>query len=215
MLDNHVNLDNTYWNNECKEILLVSDPSKVGDDILISTINFSRGGIQKYESSILKEQNSQSNYADTGRYIYDPNTAIRKAGLFHSISKDFNLNKLSSNSHLYFSDTLSRRFPGRIFELNDRIPFHKFLKKPKYEKANIAVRNFPLTVSEIRKKSGVKEGGDLYIFGTTDHLKNAFFILARKVDWNKTSFIRWIRYKNPELKYSGFNDKVIIIGKEI
>jgi len=168
--------------NECKEILLVSDPSKEGEDILISTINFSRGEIQRYDSSVLKEKNSQSNFADTGRYIYDPNTAIRKAGLFHSIAIDFNLSKLSSNSHLYFSDTLSRRFPGRIFELNDRIPFHKFLKKPMYEKANIAVRNFPLTVSEIRKKSRVKEGGDLYIFGTTDHLKNAFFILARKID---------------------------------
>jgi len=168
--------------NECKEILLISDPGKEDEDILISAINFSKGEIQRYDSSIFKERDSQSNFTDTGRYIYDPNTAIRKAGLFHSIAEDFDLSKLSNNSHLYFSDTLSRRFPGRIFELNDRIPFHKFLKKPMYKKAHIAVRNFPLTVSEIRKKSGIKEGGDLYIFGTTDHHKNAFFILARKID---------------------------------
>ena len=167
--------------NECKEILLISDKSKVDEDIHLTTINFIKGEKQRYDSSILKEQENQAKISDEGNFLYDPNGAIRKAGLFNSIARDFSLSKLSGNSHLYFSDTLSQRFPGRIFELIDRIPFHKFLKKPLLKKANIAIRNFPLSVSEIRKRTGIKDGGDLYIFGTTDHQKHTFFILARRI----------------------------------
>lgn len=167
--------------NECKEILLISDSSQDKDDIRVLTVNFKKGETQKYDSSILNELNSHLDFGGNGRYLYDPNAAIRKAGLFHSIAIDFNLSKLSNNSHLYFSDILSHRFPGRIFETYDQIPYRKFLKKPGCQKANIAVRNFPLSVSEIRKKTGIKEGGDQYIFGTTDHQKNVFFILAQKI----------------------------------
>jgi protein-L-isoaspartate O-methyltransferase len=167
--------------NECKEILLIRDTSQAEKDIHLTTINFSKGEMQKYDSSMLKEQERKAEISGAGSFLYDPNAAIRKAGLFNSIARDFNLTKLSGNSHLYFSDTLSQRFPGRIFELIDRIPFHKFLKKPMYEKANIAIRNFPLTVSQIRKRTGIKEGGDIYVFGTTDHRKNTFFILAKRI----------------------------------
>ena len=167
--------------NECKEILLISDTSFADEDKRIITVNFNKGEMQKYDSNTIKEQESQAKVSDAGNLLYDPNAAIRKAGLFNSIAHDFNLNKLSGNSHLYFSDTLSQRFPGRIFELIDRVPFHKFLKKPLCKKANIAIRNFPMTVSEIRKRTGIKDGGDKYIFGTTDHQKNAFFILAKRI----------------------------------
>ena len=167
--------------NECKEILLICDTSGAEKDMHLTTLNFSKGERQRYDSSVFKEQESLAEISDNGNFLYDPNAAIRKAGLFNSIAHDFNLGKLSGNSHLYFSDTLSQRFPGRIFELIDRAPFHKFLKKPLCKKANIAIRNFPLTVSEIRKRTGIKEGGDMYIFGTTDHQKNAFFILAKRI----------------------------------
>ncbi len=167
--------------NECKEILLKCEASNTDKDLHLTTVNFIKGERQRYDSSVQREQGSQAEISSTGIFLYDPNGAIRKAGLFNSIARDFSLRKLSGNSHLYFSDTLSQRFPGRIFELIDQIPFHKFLKKPLYKKANIAIRNFPLSVLEIRKRTGLKEGGDLYIFGTTDHQKNAFFILAKRI----------------------------------
>ncbi len=167
--------------NECKEILLLCDVSNTDKDLHLTTVNFSKGERQQYDSSLFREQQSQAEISNPGNFLYDPNGAIRKAGLFNSIALDFSLSKLSANSHLYFSDTLSQRFPGRIFELLDQIPFHKFLKKPLYKKANIAIRNFPISVMEIRKRTGIKEGGDLYIFGTTDHQKNAFFILAKRI----------------------------------
>ena len=35
-------------------------------------------------------------------------------------------------------------------------------------KANITVRNFPTSVDEIRKKTGIKDGGDKYLLAYTD-----------------------------------------------
>jgi hypothetical protein len=35
------------------------------------------------------------------------------------------------------------------------------------ERANISVRNFPLSVEQLRKKLKLKDGGDTYIFATT------------------------------------------------
>jgi hypothetical protein len=35
------------------------------------------------------------------------------------------------------------------------------------DRANIAVRNFPLSVAELRKRLKLKDGGEVYIFATT------------------------------------------------
>ena len=35
------------------------------------------------------------------------------------------------------------------------------------DRANIAVRNFPLTAPQLRKKLKLADGGDAYLFGTT------------------------------------------------
>ena len=128
-----------------------------------------------------REQNSVCEWATTGRFVFDPNAAIRKAGLFRSICLDFGLKKPSENSHIYFGDTRYNNFPGRIFELVDIISYNKFMKRQLFDKANIAIRNFPLSLNEIRKKSGIREGGEVFVFGTTDQDKNIFFIVCQKV----------------------------------
>lgn len=107
------------------------------------------------------------------KYLYEPNAAILKGGAFNSISTAFKLLKLHINSHLYTSDSLQSDFPGRIFKIEQ---ISKLNKKElnrilPSKKANITRRNFPLTVAEIRQKTGLKEGGDNYLFATTlkDH----------------------------------------------
>ena len=167
--------------NECKEILLLSIPANHKKDIKIITANHSRSGFEKYTSSVSYEHKSECKIADFGRFIYDPNVAIRKAGLFRSLCQDFGLTKPANNSHIYFSDTLHVDFPGRIFEFIERIPANKFMKHPPVKKANIAVRNFPLKVTEIRKKTKIREGGEIYIFGTTDQNKKHYYIICQKV----------------------------------
>jgi hypothetical protein len=167
--------------NECKEVLLISGPlSRAGDPTLI-TINQAGNICQKYVSSVAKERISEYAQAVSGPYIYDPNTAIRKAGLFSSICHDFGLKKPAKNSHIYFGDSLIDHFPGRIFKLTELVPYNKFMKQRWLKKANIAVRNFPITVAEIRKKTKISEGGDTFVFGTTDENKNVYFIVCQKV----------------------------------
>jgi hypothetical protein len=167
--------------NECKEILLISDSHLVTNDPPIITVNQTGNTYQRYISSMAREQNSVCEWAIAGRFIFDPNAAIRKAGLFRSICMDFGLKKPSENSHIYFGDTRINNFPGRIFEQTDIVSYNKFMKRQLFEKANIAVRNFPLSVNEIRKKTRIREGGEDFVFGTTDQNKNIFFIVCQKV----------------------------------
>ena len=81
-----------------------------------------------------------------------------------------NLFKLHRHSHLYTSESLCQDFPGRIFTIEETYEFSGKLLKQLYRqipKANLTTRNFPLTVAELRKRSNIKEGGDIYLFATT------------------------------------------------
>jgi hypothetical protein len=48
-------------------------------------------------------------------------------------------------------------------------------------KANITVRNFPLSVAEIRKKYKIKDGGDDYLFFTTNPNGEKIVVQCRKL----------------------------------
>ena len=108
----------------------------------------------------------------TGRrpYLYEPHAAIMKGGCFDELTRRFDVHAVAANSHLFLSRRLVSPFPGRCF----RIKATATLKKDEVRtalrplgKANITVRNFPLTVAELRKRLRVTDGGDVYIFATT------------------------------------------------
>jgi precorrin-6B methylase 2 len=170
--------------NDCKEILMLSGHSDEKVDARILTANFTQGKIQKFQSTYNAEQNIECEHGISGQFIYDPNAAIRKAGLFRSVCQDFSLKKPANNSHIYFGSSRIPDFPGRVFELIEVIPYHKFIKQRLFKKANIAIRNFPLSVAEIRRETNILEGGDIFIFGTTDRNKNVFFVICQKVSNN-------------------------------
>ena len=103
-------------------------------------------------------------------YLYEPNAAIMKSGAFRLISEKLHVKKLHINSHLYTSDHVIPDFPGRVFNVINTYDFSKESLKSlqaKIRKANLSVRNFPLTVNELRKKLKLAEGGEDYIFATT------------------------------------------------
>jgi hypothetical protein len=107
--------------------------------------------------------------------------AVLKSGAFKQVANYFGLYKLHSNSHLYTSEELIKEFTGRIFEV---ITICKFDKKEIAKhipnlKANVTIRNFPLTVEEFRKKTGLKDGGELYLFATTDLQNNKIVIITK------------------------------------
>ncbi|WP_369995137.1 class I SAM-dependent methyltransferase [Winogradskyella sp.] len=162
-------------NNEVKELLWLLERD-FKSDFLIKTINITKSQSQKFEFSFKDEANSTANYSEPLAYLYEPNSAILKSGAFNSVAEQLSLLKLHKHSHLYTSEE-KVDFPGRRFKIDNILPFSKkSISKTGIKKANITTRNFPLSVSEIRKKLKIKDGGTVYLFFTTD-LNNEKIVL--------------------------------------
>ena len=148
---------------ECKEILVVLTAEKPDDEPTIFAVNNNLA----FNFRRSDEQNCTPKIADNvaeGQFLYEPNAAIMKAAPFRLLTNRYNIKKIARNSHLYVSDEIVDDFPGRKF----RIVKVGGVKDFKHvEKANIAVRNFPLKADELRKQLKIKDGGDIYLFATT------------------------------------------------
>lgn len=104
------------------------------------------------------------------QYLYEPNASLMKAGCFGVLSGRYDARMLSKNSHLFVSQAPIEAFPGRSFRIIVVSSFNKKELKRHLSgitKANIATRNFPLSVAELRKRLKLKDGGETYIFATT------------------------------------------------
>jgi len=165
--------------NEVKELLFLLKKG-YNDSVLIKTVNIKKDGKELFESAFNSLAEATFSLAES--YLYEPNAAIMKAGLFNEVSYQFNLHKLHNNSHLYTSHNLIN-FPGRRFRILQTSPYdRKKLKKMiPSGKASITTRNFPETVVQIRKKTGFKDGGDLYLFFTTDLNDKHLVLICEKV----------------------------------
>jgi len=157
--------------NECKEILLILN-SISNENPKIKTINISKNKtFQIFECNSEKESACKIEYSSSvEKYLYEPNSSVMKSGLFKSVGSSFSLSKLHVNTHLYTSLEHKTDFPGRVFEVvkiwgNTKQELKELVLK--IPKANISVRNFPLTVEEIRKKIKIKDGGEIYLFACT------------------------------------------------
>ena len=166
--------------NEVKELLWELHENYSGA-ITIKTANLTKETIATFEFQ-LNEAITEANYSLPQRYLYEPNSAIMKSGGFNEVSTVFQLNKLHRHSHLYTSDELID-FPGRIFEIQESVPYTKKELKTHLEnsKCNITTRNFTETVESIRKKWKIKDGGNLYCFFTTDMNNDKIVLICAKI----------------------------------
>nr|WP_262905996.1 hypothetical protein [Sphingobacterium sp. FBM7-1] len=71
-------------------------------------------------------------------------------------------------------------FPGRIFNIQQVVPFSIFKKNVVISKANVVTKNFPLKVEDIRKKFKIKDGGEDFLYFTTLHDEQLVVIYARR-----------------------------------
>lgn len=188
--------------NEVKELLFVSKTKEIfafnsKKNLNLSTfsreefrvrseihcVNFlSNKQTQNFSFTYEEEENLSINYSKPSTYIYEPNAAILKAGAFKSIAVRFNLQKLAPNSHLYTSEFLVENFPGRNFLCEavckfDKKEINTYLSN---KKANISTRNFPMKPEEIKKKLGLQDGGDKYIFATETYEKQKIILICSK-----------------------------------
>lgn len=171
---------------ECKELLLVlstvveselkvycADLSTASDTS--SLFVYTPGSSAPVVNSKLKTQNS--------KFVHEPNASIMKAGCFDELALAYGVSPVSRNSHLFLSDEPVEDFPGRSFVVECVTTMNKGeLRKALVgiEKANIATRNFPLTVAELRKRLKIKDGGDVYIFATTTAEGEHLLLISRK-----------------------------------
>jgi len=168
--------------NECKELLFQLTQQQ-GANPEIHCIDLEKGGgVVQFSGNKEAETVASISLSAPKSYLYEPNSTIMKAGLFKSLGQTFGLEKLHAHSHLFTSQILIEDFPGRAFICQEVLKFNKkeLLKYLPQKKANITVRNFPLTVAEIRKKTGIQDGGDIYLFATTDMDGNKVCLLCQK-----------------------------------
>ena len=177
--------------NECKELLLVLQRTKGEKDDKTATekalqvfcVNDESIVSYSLDEALSVSQRLLSAVPQAGQYLYEPNASLMKAGCFALLTARYPLSVLSLNSHLFVSEEAIDDFPGRKFEITAVSSFNKKELRRSLsgiDKANIAVRNFPISVAELRKRLKIKEGGDFYLFATTDTESNHLLFVCKK-----------------------------------
>ena len=169
--------------NECKELVFVMERGFSGlTELRCVNLQTSQPELR---FTVEEERDCPLKLAETvGKYLYEPNVALLKAGCFKLVAERYGLLKLHKNSHLYSSNELLPDFPGRVFEVEAWADYNKKVKRDllaDVAKAGIAVRNFPLSVDELRKALGINEGDSVFLFATTLKGDRRVILKTRKI----------------------------------
>lgn len=170
--------------NECKELLLIMQREAAelkvvcvnNDEVFVfgsSDDTFRSEGVKEWRSD-----------ATESTYLYEPNASIMKAGCFAELERAFGARQVERNSHLFVSEHFIEDFPGRKFRVEKVTTLNKKDIKNALDgivKANITVRNFPMSVEQLRKRLKIKEGGSDYIFATTLMDKSHVLLLCSRL----------------------------------
>ena len=170
--------------NEVKEVLYELGAEPAIDPERLA-VNLRRDGSQQeFRLNRAREARAVPRYAEAQQFLYEPNAAILKAGAFKSIGTAFELLKLHQHSHLYTNNELRTDFPGRIFRIRavekaDGAALKAHLGPE--ARAHVTTRNFPESVADFRRRTGIREGGDTYMFATTDLCGKLQVLVCEKV----------------------------------
>lgn len=177
--------------NECKELLAVIDTATCHQQPLspidIHCVTFDhRGDCNEHSFTSESESIAVCTIAEAvENYLYEPDVALLKAGLFKTTGERFGMKKMSKNSHLYTSQNWVDSFPGRSFEVIEVIPFSSSICKQfatRYPACNITTRNFPLSPVDLRKKLKVRDGGDIYLMATCDAQDKKILVMCKRIN---------------------------------
>lgn len=171
--------------NEVKEVLFYlshivqSEPKILAIELEHSDTSF--------DFSPSEERQATVQFASPLDYLIEPNAAILKAGAFKSFATQQSLYKLHPSSHLYTTEAKNLealRGLGRFFRIHHICRYQKkeVLKYLPKKQANISTRNFPDSVAQVRKKLQLKEGGDQYLFATTDLNHQKIILITQKIN---------------------------------
>lgn len=152
--------------NECKELLFILEKG-YEEEATIIAININGDKQQSFSFKREDEKLAALSLSLPSQYLYEPNTAILKSGAFNVLTECFALKKLHISTHLYTSETLIGNFPGKIYKIIYNLEYNRKTLSSKLpnKKANIKSYNFANTPQQMQKKLGVKDGGDIFLFG--------------------------------------------------
>ena len=159
---------------ECKEITLLIQRGFNGEPT-IQTVDIDAQGTPGTVISSTKSADSAlplliaaPEQLQPGTYICEPSAPYMKSALFRTIAAQTGTALLHPDTHLFWSKDKPEKFPGRTFKLEGIIPFDKrSLSNLIKTQANLSVRNFPQTASQLQKSLKLKDGGHRYLIAST------------------------------------------------
>lgn len=174
--------------NECKEILVKaqgkdSESEAADSSVQMHCVDFMPHTVISFDCAFPDAAPVRISHCGVHRYLYEPDVTIMKSQAFGSLCERYGVGQLDYETHLMTADILIENFPGRRFEVLERIPnASRTLKQLRRSipKANIATRNFILTADQLRSRTGIKDGGDVYLFGAKVRGQGDVLIKCRK-----------------------------------
>lgn len=167
--------------NEMKEVLFLLDFQELADEPTVHCVNL-LSDHPHFSFNQSQERTTDVIYSSPKKFLYDPNSSLLKAGAFKQVARQYSLGKLSPNTHLYTSDELHDRFPGRIFEIqHDEVSKKNIKQLIPGGKANVITKNHPQKPEELKRKFKLKDGGDQFLIGYLDMDKKPQLNLCSRI----------------------------------
>ena len=168
--------------NECKELLFLCARGFEGTPLIEALNMREEDSLDKFQFTFSEEHGQKITFSDPLKYIYEPNASILKAGAFKSVATRFNLKKISPNTHLYTGTEMIETFPGKKFEIEEFVKADPTGVKSSFPegKANVTTRNYPLKPEALKKKTGLKDGGEKFLIGLSGE-KKKFLVVAKRL----------------------------------
>ena len=151
--------------NEMKEVIFILKDG-TSNEVKRIAVNLKKEGEDLLEFTINDEQLATVHFGAPETFIYDPNSAIKKAGAFRFVSEKFGLKKIHPATHLYTSNEMAKDFPGRVFRFKEFIKPEKKILKRRFPngKVNVISKNYPLRANDLKKKFRLNDGGNEFLF---------------------------------------------------
>lgn len=176
---------------ECKELIAVKDFGEKTDDApaTVSSVTMLGDSIITFDFTAEEEHQAPMppcSVPAEGSFLYEPYPAMMKAGAVKLLANRYGLYMMHHNTRLYHSQDAVADFPGEIFRIERVIDFaSRHIKRlhKEYPSLLITTRNFGITAEALRHKLRVRDGGDIRLFGLTDHNGKRLMIIVRRVWW--------------------------------
>lgn len=165
---------------ECKELLLIAQKEFDGEPSL-HCVELGKTP-QAWHTDCCTDSAPYVGAKEMGRFLFEPDVTIMKAGMFNAISQVYSLSSLDPNTHLLTGNEPTEAFFGHRFKIESVIPFNKHAVKlipDAWKRANISTRNFPIGAEQLRKQLKINGFSNNYIFGVTFQKKHLLLLCHR------------------------------------